>query len=194
MAPVGPVVTFRPAFTRAAALAVVAVVLVSLASIAAAEGPEALRRAAAAPVLVATAAWILFWRPEVEVSDGGVVLRNPFRIVRVPWRCLRGVDTTRALRLVTTDSSYAAWAAPSSGRSGGRTGDRTGCTGTAETVVVTRGVTAEAAAREVTARWATWRGSPGPDADERPEVSWRVATIVVLLGAMIWLQLAVLLR
>lgn len=66
-------------------------------------------------LLLAYVGWALFWQPAVVVDDDGVVLRNPFRTVQVPWPALVTVDTRHALTLVTPRKRYAAWAAPAPG-------------------------------------------------------------------------------
>lgn len=74
-----------------------------------------LRTAAFALLLVATA-WALYWRPEVEVSDGGVRVVNPWRTVHVPWPALDEVSDRWSLTLTTTDGRrVSAFAAPARG-------------------------------------------------------------------------------
>ncbi|WP_157970693.1 PH domain-containing protein [Nakamurella deserti] len=55
-------------------------------------------------------------RPLVAVGPDGVVLRNVFRDVTVPWPALEAVDTRYALTLSAGGRRYAAWAAPASSR------------------------------------------------------------------------------
>lgn len=74
-----------------------------------------------APVaLLALLVWLAFWRPHVEVSDGGVEVRNVWWTVHVPWPALRDVDSRLGLRLVTVYGSYQAWSVPAPRRT--RTG------------------------------------------------------------------------
>src|SRR5690606_7610683 len=68
--------------------------------------------------VVAGLAWAVYWRPEVQVSDGGVRLVNVLNTVDVPWPALEAVDTKWALTLTTVwGRRYRAWAAPAPGRS-----------------------------------------------------------------------------
>lgn len=52
-----------------------------------------------------------FWRPSVEVADGGVTLRNPLRTVLVPWPAIEAVDGRLGLQLDTAWGRYSGWAA-----------------------------------------------------------------------------------
>jgi len=61
-------------------------------------------------------AWLVFWRPRVQVAEDAVVVVNPFRTVRVPWAALVDVSTQYALTLVTPHLRVRAWAAPGPGR------------------------------------------------------------------------------
>lgn len=68
--------------------------------------------------LVAALAWTAYWRPEVEVSDGGVRVVNPWRTVHVPWPALDTVSDRWSLTLTTTDGRrVSAFAAPARGLS-----------------------------------------------------------------------------
>ncbi len=58
-------------------------------------------------------------RPLVAVGPDGVLLRNAYRDVRVPWSALAAVDTRYALTLTTgAGQHYRAWAAPAPSRLG----------------------------------------------------------------------------
>ena len=65
-------------------------------------------------LLAGALAWAMFWRPNVEISDGGVHLRNVLRTVELPWPAIRRIDTRFALTLETAWGTYTAWAAPTS--------------------------------------------------------------------------------
>ncbi len=67
-------------------------------------------------VLVALVVYVLFWRPAVLVDDAGVVLRNLFRDVHLPWATLESVQTRYALTLVGAGRGYRSWAASAPGR------------------------------------------------------------------------------
>ena len=81
-------------------------------------GVHELLRFGAMPVLALVVVWALFWHPQVEVSDGEIVLRNVLRTVRIPWPTFRGADTRWALTVETSDGSFTAWAAPAGARRG----------------------------------------------------------------------------
>jgi hypothetical protein len=68
--------------------------------------------------LVTCVVWMLFWRPRVEVSDGGVDVRNPARSVHVPWTAYKSVRTQWSLEVSYAGGSVTAWAAPRSSGSG----------------------------------------------------------------------------
>ena len=80
-------------------------------------GPSALLTVWPWLVLVGGVAWAVYWRPAVEVSDGGVRLVNVLRTIDVPWPALQAVETKWALTLETVWGRYRAWAAPAPGRS-----------------------------------------------------------------------------
>lgn len=69
-------------------------------------------------VFVALFAWVVLWRPNVDVSDERVRLVNVFRTIDVPWAALIHVDTRYALTIYTPGHKFAAWAAPAPGRTG----------------------------------------------------------------------------
>ena len=75
-------------------------------------GADELLRFGAIPVLALVVVWALCWYPQVEVSDGEIVLRNVLRTVRIPWPTFQGADTRWALTVETFDGSFTAWAAP----------------------------------------------------------------------------------
>jgi Bacterial PH domain len=66
--------------------------------------------------LVTGSCWATFWRPRVEVSDGGVRIVNVMRTIDVPWPAITGIDTRWALTLLTAYGKFTAWAAPARGR------------------------------------------------------------------------------
>ena len=68
-------------------------------------------------------AWALFWRPKVEVSDGGVTVVNVIRTVHVPWPVLVEAEPGWSLVVRTTGHRWTAWAAPRASAAG--TGLRT---------------------------------------------------------------------
>ncbi len=69
---------------------------------------------AAAAGLAALGAWALFWRPRVEVSDGGILLVNVLRTIEVPWPVFSDATPRWSLEVRTADGHWTAWAAPRS--------------------------------------------------------------------------------
>jgi hypothetical protein len=53
-----------------------------------------------------------FWLPRVEVSDGGIEVRNVWSTVQVPWPTFRGVEAGFSLEVRSTAGRVQAWAAP----------------------------------------------------------------------------------
>jgi hypothetical protein len=110
---------FRPGISRLFAWTCWAVAAFGMGVSVISGGPAGL--AGILPLLfVAYLGWLLFWRPAVIVSDTGVTLENPFRLVEVPWEALVQVDTRYSLTLITPRGKYSAWAAPAPGIWGGR--------------------------------------------------------------------------
>jgi hypothetical protein len=113
--------TYRSAFSRALAAVAVALSAVLLVWLALTAEPRAALRYAGPVALVGLLAWLAFWRPQVQVSDGGVEIRNVWRTVHVPWPALQDIDSRLGLRLVTAYGSYQAWAVPAPRRTRGAT-------------------------------------------------------------------------
>jgi phage baseplate assembly protein gpV len=107
--------TFRPAFGRTLAGALIAICALSALS-AVGTGREQLLLIWPWLGLVGFAAWAMYWRPEVRVDAAGVHVVNVFRTVDVPWPAIDEVDTRWALTLVTRLGDVRAWAAPAPGR------------------------------------------------------------------------------
>ena len=107
---------YRPTFGRVLTVAI-AVICVLAGVVSATDGGLSdLARVLPWLALVAGACWAVFWRPRVEVSDGGVRIVNVTRTIDVPWPAVRNIETKWALKLVTAYGSFTAWAAPASGR------------------------------------------------------------------------------
>lgn len=132
----GPSQTIRPTFSRVLAALVAASCLLALGIMLADAGPVAALRLAAPLGVVVLAAWTVLWRPLVEVSDGGVLLVNPWRTVHVPWPALDAVSAKWSLSVRTVDGrTFSAFAAPAPGAVGG---DRLGLSGAAVLAVEER--------------------------------------------------------
>lgn len=108
----GPARVFAAPSGRVLTVVAVVAALAALAGSAASGGPAELVRYGGIPLLGVVVVWALFWYPQVEVSDGEIVLRNVLRTVAIPWPTLRGVDTRLSLTVETTDGTFTAWAAP----------------------------------------------------------------------------------
>lgn len=106
----GTTVLVRSRSGRALGVAMVALAVLGLAS-AATGGLEDLMRFSAPLVLFGLLGWAAFWRPYVEISDGGVHVTNTLRSVEVPWPALEEVDGRYGLTLRTAHGSVSAWAA-----------------------------------------------------------------------------------
>ena len=114
---------YRPAFGRVLTVVVVAICAVT-ASVMATGGFRDFRQSLPWLALVAGACWATFWRPRVEVSDGGVRIVNVSRTIDVPWPAINGIETRWALTLVTAYGRFSAWAAPTAGRAEARRATR----------------------------------------------------------------------
>lgn len=150
-------------------------------------------------LFVAYLGWLLFWRPAVIVSDAGVILENPFRVVEVPWEALVQVDTRYSLTLVTPRRKYSAWAAPAPGIWGGRNAHPDHLRGLPESSYGPgksvrpgdlKSTDSGAAAQIVRTRWQQLLASGGvesgraEEAQVRSDVVWsRIAVAVILAVA-----------
>lgn len=114
-----PTETIRPRSSRLIAGAVVACCVVAVvAVVAAGSGLVPVVRTLAASGLLTALMWAVYWRPEVEVSDGEVRIVNPWRTVHVPWPALDEVDHRWTLSVRTVDGrTVSAFAAPARGMS-----------------------------------------------------------------------------
>lgn len=154
-----------PRVLGAAMVATAAVGLLALVS----DGPGAVVAWAAPLVLFALVGWTAFWRPHVEVSDGGVRVVNTLRTVEVAWPAVQEVDGRYGLRLLTSYGAVQAWGAQApTGRGRGTAPD------------------SEASAA-VRAHWERLRAQGHLDGArlEQPElpVRWHAGTVVALVVA-----------
>lgn len=131
----GETTTYRSSFARVLAVVTIGLCAALLVSLALTADLETTLRYAAPVLLLALLAWVAYWRPQVEVSDGGVEIRNVWRTVEVPWPALQEVDSRLGLRLVTAYGTYQAWAVPGPRRA---RGSREIPTSEAATLVVAR--------------------------------------------------------
>lgn len=107
--------TFRPPSSRVLACAAWVVALsVAVGALTTAD-LAVVAIAVPAAGLAALVAWALYWRPEVEVSPGGVTIVNVLRTVHVPWPVLEDAVAGWSLGVRTRDRTWTAWAAPRAG-------------------------------------------------------------------------------
>ena len=107
---------FRPVFGRVLTIVIAVIALGALIGFIVAGDIGGLLRSGWWLILLATATWAMFWRPEVEVLEHEVTVRNPLSTWHVPWPAIERIDTKWALTLYTPSGRIEAWAAPSSGR------------------------------------------------------------------------------
>lgn len=116
----GPARVFAATSGRVLTVVAAVAALAALVGSAASGGVGELLHYGAIPVLGLVVVWALFWRPQVEVSDGEIVLCNVLRTVHIPWPTFRGADTRLSLSIETTDGTFTAWAAPARSSLGAR--------------------------------------------------------------------------
>lgn len=181
---------YRPRLGRAIAVVVVVVCAFALGALVIDAGASAVVEYGAWLGLIALAAWAMFWRPEVAVSDGGVRLVNVTRTIDLPWPAITAIEMKWVLELETAYGRYSAWAAPARSRGASRRSALiprgTYRTSDASAAVwrVERGTNPAAATAEtIAARWEQLRRAGHLDEPrlehERAPVHWHVTTIVV---------------
>ncbi|KON72709.1 hypothetical protein M768_14465 [Cellulosimicrobium cellulans F16] len=182
----GPTLVFRSTYGRVLTVATGAVA-VALVVVTAVTGDVVAVLGALLPAaLVTYLVWMLFWRPAVEVSDGGIEVRNVARTVHVPWIVYEGVETRYSLEVRYQGGRVTAWAAPRS--SGSARWLRSSRRNPVDRERVVNGANAEAVAEAVTQRHGLLaaaghldRAVPGaPGA----RTTWHVVQLAVL-GALV---------
>lgn len=103
---------FRASTPRAVGAATMVFSLACLASLAIAGSGDAFVRAIGPLGLLGLFAYAGLWASYVEVSDGGVTVRNIIRTVHVTWPSIEDIDGRYGLRLQTAHGRVTAWAAP----------------------------------------------------------------------------------
>jgi hypothetical protein len=106
----GTVVVSRSGTAQALGAAMVVGAAVAFVS-AALDGVDALLAYAAPAILFGLLGWAAFWAPGVEISDGGVRIRNTLRTIEVPWPAIEDVDGRYGLQLRTAYGRFTAWGA-----------------------------------------------------------------------------------
>ncbi|WP_147918079.1 PH domain-containing protein [Ruania zhangjianzhongii] len=128
----GETLTFRTPMARVLTIGVAVVAVVALAYFVSDGGIRELWRSGPTVLCIVVVTWALFWRPQVQVSDGGVTVANILRTVHVPWPVLRAVDSKWSLTVTAADLTVSAWAVPASSGMAART-RRPGARGGQET-------------------------------------------------------------
>jgi hypothetical protein len=189
---------FRPTFGRVLTAVIAAICGVTAAIIAVEGSAGDLLGFAPWLALVVGGCWATFWRPCVEVTDGGVRLVNVLRTIDVPWPAITRIETRWALTLFTVYGDFTAWAAPAPGRGAMRKATRVdphlllgraaGGSTAGANVEITSGAAGQAA-EIVREHWERLRAAGHLDnpvlEHERAPVRWHVGTLaagVVLVG------------
>ncbi|NTW42489.1 MAG: PH domain-containing protein [Cellulomonadaceae bacterium] len=182
-------VVFRPRFGRVLTVGTGLLSVAALVS-AAVSDPVAALRLLPGLKLVAVAVWAVFGMPAVVVNDGGVVIRNVWRTIELPWPSIQQIDTKYALTLVTAYGVFAAWAAPAPSRVQAMSAGRDALAHLPESRYAMGGVRpgdllgtpSGDAASYVRRRWEELRDAGHLDdprlEQARPSTRWHLATIV----------------
>lgn len=142
---------------------------------------------AAASVLFACGVvYVLCLRPGVIADGAAVLVRNPVRDARVPWRDVRKVDVTDALRVHAAERVYRSWAIQETSRSRARKPrvdlpER-----------VAEAVAGRSHSEYVAAQLTEMAGERAADTDERPSVVWSVPAVAALVVPAVLLVVALL--
>ena len=108
----GPTRVFSSGYGRVLTVLMGVVAVVIVAGVATAGEARLLVLAVAASALAALLTWALFWRPRVEVSDGGVLIVNVLRTIEAPWPVVDRAEAGWSLVVHTLTGRWTAWAAP----------------------------------------------------------------------------------
>jgi hypothetical protein len=109
-------VTLRSRFGIALTVTVWAICLIVLITLGTDSGLSGDLRHGPAVLLVAYAAWMVFWAPAITIDPGGVSLRNIARTHHITWPAIQRIDTKYALTLFAGGRKFSAWAAPAPSR------------------------------------------------------------------------------
>jgi len=105
-------VRFRSSTTRFVGVAAMALAVLGLGSLAVRGDWTGLASFGGVLGLVGLIGLVALWLPYVEISEGGVELRNVVRTVRLSWPSIEDIDGRYGLRLTTAHGRFTAWAAP----------------------------------------------------------------------------------
>jgi hypothetical protein len=67
-------------------------------------------------ILLSYFGWLTYWAPSLEVTPDVIIVKNPFRTVRINLAAVTRIDTRFALSLFIEKVRVVAWAAPAPGR------------------------------------------------------------------------------
>ncbi|QLQ10714.1 MAG: PH domain-containing protein [Nocardioidaceae bacterium] len=105
------ITVLRSGSSRVIGASAVAFAVVGLITLALQGSGADLARYAGGLLALAWVAYACLWRPEVEISDGGVCMRNPLRTIRIPWPAVTRIEGRYGLRLDTAYGRFSAWGA-----------------------------------------------------------------------------------
>ncbi|WP_372593310.1 hypothetical protein [Actinotalea sp.] len=110
----GPTQVFVSGYSRVLAVATIVIAVVVVLGTVGAGDLRLTLLALSGGALAGLAGWALFWRPLVEVSDGGVRVVNVLRTIEIPWPVLDRAEVRWSLVVHTLDARWTAWGAPRS--------------------------------------------------------------------------------
>ncbi|PZE86501.1 PH domain-containing protein [Curtobacterium sp. MCBD17_032] len=94
----------------AVALWIVAAALVVIGLVA--NGPAAVLLVPVPSLFTAWFAWVVLWRPRIEITDDALVVVDVRRTTRFAWRRVQEVRTKYGLEVVTDQGEQRVWIAP----------------------------------------------------------------------------------
>jgi hypothetical protein len=187
-----PVQVFRTGFARVIAVLVVGVCAVAL-IVSGISHPASVLQPGWVFGCAGIVAWIAFWRPHVEISDGEIVLANIVRTVAVPWVRVTAIDSRWSLTIHTSDRRYQSWASPGSSGMAARgrmiRPRRRGAEPVDDRDVDLRGAEADAVALAAAERMTALReaGYLGAPRDDIPVTRrWEVPALIGLAVGAVW--------
>lgn len=187
-------VTYRSVPARVLAAVTIAVCAIGLGAMAWQDQLSALRYGWVL-VLVAVAAWALFWRPSLRVEEHGITVENVLRTYFVPWPAIERIDTRFSLTLYTADGKVPVWVSPAPGRHRAVGLARSDFDGVADSARGEHGAlrpsdalstTSGGLAHVIRRHWEELRDAGMFSAGREPDaarITWHVATIIALSGA-----------
>lgn len=186
-----PVQVFRTGFARVIAVLVVGVCAVAL-IVSGISHPASVLQPGWVFGCAGIVAWIAFWRPHVEISDGEIVLANIVRTVGVPWVRVTAIDSRWSLTIHTSERRYQSWASPGSSGMAARgrmIRPRRRNEEPVDDGVAVRGAEADAVALAAAERMASLReaGYLGAPRDDIPVTTrWEVPALIGLAAGAVW--------